>query len=371
MSDERFQEGDPEPQSLVKNAIIQKYFHAWSNVMKEHSSGLLCYADFYAGEGVWDDGTPSNPLRILDIAAGNAELCSRLVTVFNDKDPRVVERLRCNVEAHAATERLTHKPVVLNCEVGRDNSKLLGSLPSCPRLCLLDPTGYKGLSLDLIQSIADGFGREVILFFNFNRIRPAILNELVEERMCDLFGSDRLPSLRERIKVLSGLEAEVAILEEFAQALRQRGLQFVLPFRFRSAGGTRTSHHIVHVCRHVKGYTIMKEIMAGESSGAGAGVPRFEYNPADRRYGILFEYARPLSDLRDLLLTCFAGRALSMVQVFDEHQVGTPFVKKNYKDVLRQMEADGVIVADPPADRRRTGTFADSVMVTFPPRKAC
>ena len=179
MPEERFQSGAPEPQSLVKNAIVQKYFWALSNVMLADSSGLLCYADFYAGEGMWDDGTPSNPLKILDIAEANPELRRRLMIVLNDKDPDVVERLRQNVSAHPATQVLAHPPVVLNYEVGLDDRALLGSMPNAPRLCLLDPTGYKGLSLGLIEAITSGYGREVIIFFNMNRIRPAVLNDAV------------------------------------------------------------------------------------------------------------------------------------------------------------------------------------------------
>lgn len=370
MSQRRFQFGEPEPQSLVKNAIVQKYFGAWANVMKNHSSGLLCYADFYAGEGMWDDGTPSNPLRILDIAENSPELRRRLVVVLNDKEGAVAERLRENVAAHPATDKLTHQPVVLNHEVGSDDETLLMALPDSPRLCLLDPTGYKGVSLDLIEAITDGYGREAIIFFNMNRIRPAVLNDAVEGRMCDLFGEDHFSSVRERIRRLTGYERELAILEEFAEALGDRGIDFVLPFRFLDSRGTRTSHHLVHVCRHVRGYTIMKEIMAGESSGDADGVPLFEYNPADERYPRLFEYARPLTELPDLLLQRFAGQTLPMRQVFERHHVGTPFVEKNYKAVLLQMEETGKIRAEPSRAQRprRHGrpTFGPKTKVAFP-----
>lgn len=45
-------------------------------------------------------------------------------------------------------------------------------------------------------------------------------------------------------------------------------------------------------------------------------------------------------------------------------------IKKNYKEVLRRLEAKGVIRADPPAEKRRRVkgevTFADTVFVRFP-----
>jgi hypothetical protein len=116
----------------------------------------------------------------------------------------------------------------------------------------------------------------------------------------------------------------------------------------------------------------MKEIMAGECSRTEQGVPTFEYNPADRRFCFLFELSRPLDDLAEMLLSEFAGKTLSMQKVYEGHHVGRRYIKRNYKDALRNLEAEGKITADPPAEDRmkRKGqvTFADHVQVAFPAR---
>ena len=44
--------------------------------------------------------------------------------------------------------------------------------------------------------------------------------------------------------------------------------------------------------------------------------------------------------------------------------MGRRFIKKNYKDVLKQMEAKEVIRCEP--SKRSKGTFADHVKVAFP-----
>jgi hypothetical protein len=58
-----------------------------------------------------------------------------------------------------------------------------------------------------------------------------------------------------------------------------------------------------------------------------------------------------------------------MREIYERHSVDTPYIDTNYKEALRQLEAEGVIVADPPVDQRpkRKGvvTFADKVKVTF------
>ncbi|MGD9495593.1 MAG: three-Cys-motif partner protein TcmP [Armatimonadota bacterium] len=364
----------PSDSSLVKIVIVVKYFDAWSNVMLSRTRGNICYADLYAGRGKYDDGTLSVPLLILQRAIDEPRLGARLMTVFNEADSDTHDHLASNVASFPGVDQLRHRPMTSSLTVGRDDAQLIAPLPSVPTITFLDPFGYSGISLDLIDRLTSGFGRECIVFFNTNRINAAVSNLAVQPKMEFLFGAADWPAARARIEAFQRIDRELAVVEEFVQALKRRGMEFVLPFRVRNQEGTRASHHLIHVCRHVRGYTIMKEIMAGESSGAGVGVPRFEYNPADQRYGILFEYARPFSDLQDLLLERFAGRTLSMAQVFDEHQVGTPFIAKNYKDVLRQMEEDDLIEANPPAPdrpkRKGKATFADTVMVTFPAREA-
>jgi hypothetical protein len=55
-----------------------------------------------------------------------------------------------------------------------------------------------------------------------------------------------------------------------------------------------------------------------------------------------------------------------MNEIYDTHHVGRRFIKKNYKDALKQMEAKKLITCEP--SERKIDTFADSVKVTFPAR---
>jgi hypothetical protein len=110
----------------------------------------------------------------------------------------------------------------------------------------------------------------------------------------------------------------------------------------------------------------MKEIMAKESSRASGGVPSFEYNPADERQPLLFELTRSEENLQSCLLGEFAGRTMSLKELFGIHNVGKPFIMRNYKDALMALEARNEIVASPPAADRRRATFGEKVLVTFP-----
>ncbi len=357
--------------SEVKAAIVSKYFWAWAKVViptAKKRPNKIAYIDLFAGPGYYDDGTKSTPLRILERAINDPDMRDMLVTVFNDINSQSARSLEQAIRSLPGVERLRHAPQVHNFEVGSEIAGVLQGTHLVPTLLFVDPWGYKGLSLDLIGSVLKDWGSDCIFFFNYNRINMGLENELVREHMDALFGSEMAEVLRVVLEPLKPTERELTIVTALVEALQDVGGQYVLPFRFTDHRGTRTSHHLIFVSKHVRGYEIMKEIMAKESSRMVQGVPTFEYNPVDHRYPVLFEFTRPLDDLAEMLLSKFAGQKLPMRQIYENHHVGTPYIERNYKYVLIQLETEGRIIADPPAERRRRNTFPDHVIVVFPKR---
>lgn len=159
---------------------------------------------------------------------------------------------------------------------------------------------------------------------------------------------------------------ESMILEEMTLAIKEMGGKFVLPFRFKSPSG-RPTHHLIFVSKNFRGYSIMKDIMTKESSTEDQGVPSFTYSPADATMPLLFSLQQPLTSLRASLLKVFAGRELSTEAIYEEHSVDRPFILKNYKDVLLQMENEKLVeVRSLKISKRRVGTFPDHLLVRFP-----
>ena len=364
-------------QSLVKATIVAKYFWAWAKVIigaqkkrPDRSANRIAYIDLFAGPGRYKDGAMSTPLLVLKKAIQEPDLCERLVVILNDKDESNTTSLEQEINNLPELSRLKHQPKIYNEEVGDRIVKMFMRRRLVPTLFFVDPWGYKGLSLALINSVLKDWGCDCIFFFNYNRINMGLGNELVEDHMNALFSKQRGDVLRQRLRGMSPHERELAIVEEICQALQEMGGKYVLPFRFKNDRGSRTSHHLIFVSKNVLGYEIMKGIMAGESSKSEQDVPTFEYNPADAMYLVLFELSRPLDDLASMLPNDFAGQILTMRQIYERHHVGRRYIAKNYKEVLRKLEAEGKISADPPAKCRRRRTFADGVRVEFPPKGA-
>lgn len=362
-------------QSRVKAAIVSEYFWSWAKVIlstvRTKPNGRIAYIDLFAGPGRYEDGTKSTPLLVLQQAIADEDMRKYLVTLFNDTNGDNTRELEVAIRKLDGLEKLKYQPEIYNNEVGDKIVEMFEDMSLIPTLFFVDPWGYKGLSLRLINSVLRNWGCDCIFFFNYNRINMGLGNEFVEHHMDALFGKERANNLRQKLANIRPQDREATIVEEIAQALKEMGGKFVLPFRFKNDKGTRTSHHLIFVTKHFRGYDIMKGIMAKQSSSSEEGVSSFEYSPATSQQPLLFELfrPRPINDLKNSLLQTFSRKTLSMEHIYEQHSVDTPYVSKNYKEALRQLEAEGLIITNPPPSKRKVVkgevTFADSVEVTF------
>jgi len=346
------------PESLAKMAIVQKYFGAWASIMARQSE-RIAYLDLFAGPGRYRDGTPSTPLRVLEMVTQDTQLAPRVVTVFNDKSSKHCKALRENIANLEGIGKLQHQPQVTNYEVGGEVVEFLRGTSLVPSLFFLDPWGYKGLSLDLIASAIKDFGSECILFFNFNQINRFVAALTAPDCLVDLFGERRFRELKGDAARLSRSQRERVVIAAMEDALHEGGARLCLSFRFLNASGTRTSHYIVHACKHPLGHLKMKEVMWQESTKDIQGIARFEYAPMQNGQ---LTFDRRLDELKADLLRTFAGGSLTMKEVCDEHHPNTPYVPRNYKRALLELEDEGRIQCDV----HRKGTLADHVRVAFP-----
>jgi hypothetical protein len=191
-------------------------------------------------------------------------------------------------------------------------------------------------------------------------------NPFFKEHINSIFGNQRAKELGKKIVNLDPKERELTIIDELGLAINDLGFPYILPFCFKDEFKNRTSHYIIFITKNYKGYEIMKKIMAKYSSELNQGVPTFEYCPASPKQPFLFSFNRPLDDLSEMLLDEFKGQSITMKEIFRQHNVGKPFIEKNYKDVLYRMERKRLIRAKPPWTDRPKNTFGNDVLVIFP-----
>jgi hypothetical protein len=283
--------------------------------------------------------------------------------------------LKHTIESIPGIEKLKYPPQVENQEVDSRLVERLEKSSLIPSFLFVDPWGYKGLSLALIRSVLKNWGCDCIFFFNYNRINMGLANEIVREHMDVLFSEGRADSLRSKLEGAPPATREKLVLKELSDALKELGARYVRPFSFRNADDIRTTHHLIFASKDFKGYEIMKDIMARESSVSFQGVPSFLYCAGYKTRHFLPGLFAPLDDLEVMLSEEFAGRRLTMRQIFEIHSVDKDYISSNYKRALISLEAEGKIEAVPPADKRPKNkgqaTFADHVVAAFSrgPRK--
>jgi len=363
MSDDFFEEC--REQSQIKAEIVSEYFPAWAKIiLSQRSVRKIGYIDLFAGPGRYDDGTPSTPLLVLEQAIAIDSIRRSVSSVFCDMRQQHVEKLGQEIANLPNVATLTYAPEILPVEVGQNVVSTLNERRLIPSLVFLDPCGYKGLSLDLINAVLKHWACECIVFFNYNRINAGIANECVEEHIDRLFGQKRADALRLELIGKTPSERERIILNRFIEALTAGYAHYVQTFRFRNKTGTRTSHYLIFVTKHLLGYKVMKDIMGARSSTAPQGVHSFEFNPA--AVGQLQFFDTPLDELKDMLLIEFAGQSLTVEEIVQKHYVGRRYLWKNYKQALLDLLSAGQISVD---NQKRKNSMADHVVVHFPMRK--
>lgn len=178
-------------QSQVKAEIVEKYFFTWAGIITATQSryrpgaeNRIGYVDLFAGPGRYKDGAASTPLRVLQQAIEKPVYAERLMTIFNDKDEAQARSLEQSIQALPGIERLKHKPQIWNEEVGDSIAHQFEDMRTIPLLAFIDPWGYKGLTLRLVNAFLKDWGCDCLFFFNYNRINMGLNNPSVHEHIC-------------------------------------------------------------------------------------------------------------------------------------------------------------------------------------------
>ena len=353
-------------ESAVKARIVEKYFSVWSKVVAptaKKRGNKLGYIDLFAGPGRYRDGSASTPIMVLQSAVRDPDLSQMLVSFFNDQDENHTRTLESEIAKIENINSLKYPPVIRCSAIGDTVAEFLNATRLIPSFSFVDPFGYKGLSLKIVNGVIKDWGCDCVFFFNYNRINAGLSNRNVTKHMAALFGETLAKQLMQRLKGLKPHQREALVLESLTQAIKTLGGSYVLPFRFKSHTGKRTKHCLIFVSKHFKGYDIMKKIMSSESSSREQGVPSLEYSTALEQTPLLTSLTQPLKFLEEQLRVGFSGLSISFEDLYQKHSVDTPFIRANYREIILKLEMEGAVQCVPA--KRAKGTLAGRVLIHF------
>ena len=359
-------------QSEIKSRIVAKFFASWSRVIlgATQQAGRprnLAYVELFCGPGQYDDGTKSTPLIVMEHIIETSDLRENVVTTFIDNDPNYTASLKHTMAAMPGYDTVKHPPRILCREVNSHTEEMLSNAKMVPTLSFIDPFGYKGLTMNLIKAISKDWGSDCIFFFNYRRINAAISNDNFVAHLAALFEQERAEQMRREVGAMRPAMRLDYILGKLNEVLAKNGLRYTIAFKFKEKKGNRTTYALVYVTKKPKGFCIMRDIMANESSSDSHGVPTYEFCPSAKDVHPELDLDDRVGALANTLASKYAGRRIRVQDILDTEQP-TRFLDRNIKDAICRLELAGRLTAEPPATRRWRAnqlTCGPNVVLTF------
>jgi len=367
----------PHEQSVIKKLIVVKYFKAWANVMKSNiirynRGSKLAYFDLFCGPGKHDTGEIAAPLEIMEHILYEEFLRERCITLFNDCNETYIDQLKSNIESLENYDLLKNEPLYQSLEVNDSFFEQVKDSTIIPSLSFIDPFGYCGVSVDLLNFLIRSFGCDIILFFNYNDINRGLTNLSVKDRMESIFTPELHEKLCKKLNNISNpQERERLIINYFTKAMRSKYNKenprskkkiYVFSFRFQFEKKNRTSHYVFFISKDILAVKIMKEIMWGLDNNKTNNIASFEFIPNNVQESFLDMIDPKYDELKEMLLTDYSGSTAVVKEIIDIY-VETIYIGKNIKKALLELEQENIIQVI--AGRSRKNTMPDDAVIEF------
>lgn len=344
--------------SEIKAELLNEFFKSWCNAQLQgqryKSNPVLAFIDLYAGDGKPENGKPATPVRVLNSIFGATDkynLNKVVRTFFNDEKKTVTAKLQENLRQLPYHENLQHKPVLLHEETSLATlAKLLGH--DVPTLLYLDPFGYDFSQQLLLQSVRR-WGLDLFMLFTPAKLRAAVQGATDDSIMADVFGKERLGKIRAFCdRYQDAGQREDFMVDQFEEVFREKEYR---TFRFKISlpKKNQTSHYLFFVSKNDAPYMKMKELMLMYSDYQEDGVPLFGANIRHQLSLFQEQYRYSIKNL----IVDLAGKRnfyheLPIDSIYRHHNIGTNYIRGNYKEALEQLKAEGVVEAINPVSRQ-------------------
>jgi three-Cys-motif partner protein len=343
--EEQFFGSAPTLASRVKTKILVDSFMGWASVMLNANPVTLWYVDLYCGRGTYkEDGSWATPLQLFDKVSRDRRLPGVLKMLFNDSREASVFQLRDSLMAHPDFAAMRYPP---RFNVGEVNEEMVVELtkhfPQTPTYAFIDPFGYKGLTQNVIHTILQRYGCDVMFFFSYHVIKRAIrnANNKLRGHVEALLGRQRVALLREMmVNDVPERELESAVLRALAESMRAIDGQTVVTFAFRRSTG-HASHHLAFVSKHPRGFEVAKEAMARNSSWwYDDNIPSLEYMRPGFDNALLHVDPPTITKLMFLLVDRLGAQTVTLDEAYASVLYVPPYYKPNVREALVRLVRD-------------------------------
>jgi three-Cys-motif partner protein len=225
--------------SDIKTQIVLAAFNMWLKNNKDKKE--LSYIDLFAGPGLYDDGTLSTPICILQEICATRTLARKFNVVFNDHDAKLIAKLR---RAILNIKNAGFLKILATSASKSENNPQIPTNGYC--FAFLDFWGWKNIYKNYVNLVMQNKDCEAAIFFNFNQLSRFIRFDADD----GVFDRKTLNIIKNLCYNVSKSEKEKIILEKFMESIACNGNCHCLPFKFLMNKSSRTSHYIIFMIRN-------------------------------------------------------------------------------------------------------------------------
>ncbi|KAF0246798.1 MAG: hypothetical protein FD180_328 [Planctomycetota bacterium] len=353
-----------DPHSKAKHEILRRYLEAWFPILSTHHTRVV-YIDGFSGPGRYKNGEAGSPLIALDVALNHRKtIAGEVIFWFIEEREDRLEQLRKELAARTIP---SHFRVI--ADSGRFHEKFSAVLNSidegngalAPTFAFIDPFGFSGIPLSLIERLMKVRRCEVLVTFMVDAINRFLEHpdDKVQQHIVEAFGGD------EAVRIAKGEGDRVEALRGLYQAKLAKVARYVRYFEMRDHEN-RVQYYLFFATNNETGHLKMKEAMwrvdpDGEFRFSDA------TNPDQRAMFASDADATPL--LVGQLNKQFLGKGTVTggdVRAFVENQ--TAYLKKHMTGALKQLEQSATIhvqALKSDGKKRRANTFPDEVKLAW------
>jgi three-Cys-motif partner protein len=363
-----------DPHTAAKHRILRCYLDAWLPIMGSWN-GRILIIDGFAGPGRYTGGEDGSPLIALRAVLEHRHLAKHVDAglevrfhFVEERKDRVAVLQEELVKFQVATP--LPKGVYLTVAADRFDAylgKILTSLESsnqrmAPTFAFIDPFGFSGVPMRLIERLAKASRAEVLISFMFESInRFAGHQPKIEEPLDELYGT----------KAWRPIAAETdpdgrrrGLIDLYRKQLMAAGFPLVSNFKMLDKGN-RTEYFLYYGTTSPKGLSHMKRAMWKADPERGSA---FSDHIALNPQLLLVPATQPAQTLTELLLQRFKGQRASIETVSDFVLKETIFSETSHlkRATLAPLERGTRIeVLRPPGRRSIAGQYPPGTKIRF------
>ena len=336
----------------VKHAILKDYLNAWVPILSSWNK-RICYIDGFCGPGSYEargsiyNGSPIIALKVAKEFSGKAEL----VCIFIDKNKDYCEALGYRIHELG----LEGKYYIEHAEFEEVITALLDKVANLvPAFCFIDPFGYSGLPLRVIERFLQRPATEAFINFMYEPISRFITVKAQHPYMDELFGTRKW-------RYVLGHDFQQDEREIFVRDLYHQQLKtcakYVWPFQLKDPVRGRTIYYLFHCTNHRKGIKVMKEVMYRAGTNG-----TYSYQGKESSQMSLFSAEPSIKELDESLLDKFAGSKVTFNEIIDS-TLDWPFIEKHYREVLNKLNGQELIRKIPITTKTQRGFNGKDIAV--------